>query len=340
MPVVNPLCHPPENEPGVDPPAFSRVAEMAEEAEKMLWPSTEVIFSDDADDMKKLSPEQQHTVATVISFFREAEAAVLENLIGRLCPMIKLHEARKYYGHQVGCEQIHENTYIKCFQAVMPDREKRRTYLKRVRELPCLSAKNAWARKYAEDPDTPLEVLLLVFACVEGMFFSTSFAIVFYIRKHLPGLLKGLVDANDLINRDEGHHFKFAVELLMRVTPPELRPSPELTKRIVQEACDIEMAFAEEALRSGGFPGLRTKDMQEYARAVADFIMDELEQPPIYGTELDDKGNVKPLENPLDYMDMVNMQSKGAFFETNINDYQKLDMNDREGMWDDDDDDF
>lgn len=329
MPVLNPLCHPPDNEPGVDPPAFPKVAAMAERAEKMMWPSTEVIFSDDADDMKKLTPKQQHTVATVISFFKEAESAVLENLIGRLCDRIKLHEARKYYGHQVGCEQVHENTYIKCFEAILPEREQRREYLTRVRNMPCLAAKNAWARKYAENPDTPLEVLLLVFACVEGMFFSTSFAIVFYVRKHLPGLLNGLTYANDLINRDEGDHFEFARMLLMEVTPAELRPDAEVTRRIVQEACEIEQAFADEALRDGGFPGLRTEDMKQYARAVADFIMGELEQPPIYNEE-----------NPLDYMDLVNMQTKSGFMETQANDYQKVDMSDRAGMWEDDDDDF
>jgi ribonucleotide reductase beta subunit family protein with ferritin-like domain len=320
---INPLCQPPDNEPGVDVPAFPEVAKMAERAEKMMWPSTDISFAKDGDHFKKFLPEQQHTIATVVTFFREAEAAVLENLIARLCTKIKLHEARKYYGHQIGCEQVHENTYIKCFQAIIPDKELRRRYLVRARNLSCIAAKNEWARKYAEDPNTPVEVLILIFACVEGMFFSTSFAIIFYIRKHHPGLLPGLTSANDFINRDEGDHYEFAIMLQMLVTPPELRPSPELTKQIVGEACEIEMQFAEEALRKGGFPGLRTEDMKKYAMATADYIMDCHNLPPIY-----------KVANPLTYMELIAVEDKGAFFETQMNSYSKIDMSERNGMWD------
>lgn len=328
-PVKNPLSCPPSNEPGVDPPAFPKVEEMARQAERMIWPSTEIDFSNDGADFKKFTEDQQHTIVTVVSFFKEAETAVLENLISRLCDKIKLHEARKYYGHQVGCEQVHENSYINCFEALVPERELRRSILKRTRTLPCISNKNAWARRYAENPETPLELLLLVFACVEGMFFSTSFAIIFYIRKHHPGLLRGLTGINDLINRDEGHHFKFAVLLLMYVTPPELRPSPELTHRIVKEACEIEQQFAEEALHKGGFPGLRTKDMKDYAMATADFIMKNLGQAPIYG-----------VQNPLTYMDLIAIDCRGGFFEVGMTEYAKMNMSERTGMWEGDDDEF
>jgi ribonucleoside-diphosphate reductase subunit M2 len=325
--VLNPLCHPPENEPGVDPPAYPVLARMGEEAEMMQWSSHEINFSNDADDFKKFTPQQQHTITTVVSFFREAESAVLENLISRLLNQIKLHEARKYYGHQVGCEQTHENTYIRCFQSLVTDKELRRAILHRTRTLPCIANKNAWARKHALDPNTSLEKLLLVFACVEGMFFATSFAIIFYIRKHHPGKLVGLITANDLINRDEYHHFKWAIALLMTVVPSELRPSPEVTYEVVKEACEIEQQFAEEALKNGGFPGLRTRDMKEYAMATADFIMTQLNLPPIY-----------KIQNPLTFMDMIAMECKGAFFETSISDYAKMDMSKREGMWEDNDD--
>jgi ribonucleoside-diphosphate reductase subunit M2 len=45
---------------------------------------------------------------------------------------------------------------------------------------------------------------LVAFACVEGIFFSGSFAAIFWLKKR--GLMPGLTFSNELISRDEGTH--------------------------------------------------------------------------------------------------------------------------------------
>jgi ribonucleoside-diphosphate reductase subunit M2 len=47
-------------------------------------------------------------------------------------------------------------------------------------------------------------VRLVAFACVEGIFFSGSFAAIFWLKKR--GLMPGLTFSNELISRDEGTH--------------------------------------------------------------------------------------------------------------------------------------
>lgn len=50
----------------------------------------------------------------------------------------------------------------------------------------------------------PFRIRLIGFACVEGIFFSGSFAAIFWLKKR--GLMPGLTFSNELISRDEGTH--------------------------------------------------------------------------------------------------------------------------------------
>lgn len=50
----------------------------------------------------------------------------------------------------------------------------------------------------------PFRTRLVAFACVEGIFFSGSFAAIFWLKKR--GLMPGLTFSNELISRDEGTH--------------------------------------------------------------------------------------------------------------------------------------
>ncbi len=50
----------------------------------------------------------------------------------------------------------------------------------------------------------PFRTRLIGFACVEGIFFSGSFAAVFWLKKR--GMMPGLTFSNELISRDEGTH--------------------------------------------------------------------------------------------------------------------------------------
>lgn len=52
--------------------------------------------------------------------------------------------------------------------------------------------------------EQPFRVRLVAFACVEGIFFSGSFAAIFWLKKR--GLMPGLTFSNELISRDEGTH--------------------------------------------------------------------------------------------------------------------------------------
>ena len=56
---------------------------------------------------------------------------------------------------------------------------------------------------------------IIAFACVEGIFFSGSFAAIFWLKKR--GLMPGLTFSNELISRDEGLHTDFACLMFQHV---------------------------------------------------------------------------------------------------------------------------
>ena len=79
---------------------------------------------------------------------------------------------------------------------------------------------------------------LVAFAAVEGIFFSGSFASIFWLKKR--GLMPGLTFSNELISRDEGMHTDFACLLFTHL---RRRPHPDVIERIIREAVKIEKEF-------------------------------------------------------------------------------------------------
>src|SRR5438105_7634844 len=104
--------------------------------------------------------------------------------------------------------------------------------------VPCIKAKAEWALKWIADKNSTFAERLVAFAAVEGIFFSGSFASIFWLKKR--GLMPGLTFSNELISRDEGLHTDFACLLFSHL---KRRPHPDTVKLIITEAVTIEQEF-------------------------------------------------------------------------------------------------
>jgi len=147
---------------------------------------------------------------------------------------------------------------------------------------------------------------LVAFAAVEGIFFSGSFASIFWLKKR--GLMPGLTFSNELISRDEGMHTDFACLLFSLL---ENKPSPESVRAIITEAVEIEQEFLSDALPCA-LLGMNATLMCQYIEFVADRLLLAL-------------GNVKVYHatNPFDFMENISLAGKTNFFEKRVGDYQK-----------------
>lgn len=136
-------------------------------------------------------------------------------------------------------ENIHAETYDVLLQTFLPHDVSKIEILEAALQVSTVGLKNAWARRWMDVADRPFAERLVAFACVEGIFFSSSFAVIFWFKS--KGKLPGLTFSNDLISRDEGLHTEFACLLLKHL--PE-RPSQDVVHTIVGEAVKIETKFA------------------------------------------------------------------------------------------------
>lgn len=86
--------------------------------------------------------------------------------------------------------------------------------------VPCIRRKADWALKWISSTESTFAERLVAFAAVEGIFFSGSFASIFWLKKR--GLMPGLTFSNELISRDEGLHTDCELDFPSLRTPSEL----------------------------------------------------------------------------------------------------------------------
>lgn len=120
----------------------------------------------------------------------------------------------------------------------MDDIDEQARLFNAIETIPCIQAKAAWCLQWVEDPDQPFAHRLVAFAAVEGIFFSSSFAAIFWLRT--KGVLPGLCHSNELISRDEGLHTAFAALLHNHL---RVRTNDAVVRRIIGDAVVLEQQF-------------------------------------------------------------------------------------------------
>lgn len=172
--------------------------------------------------------------------------------------------------------------------------------------VPCIRKKAQWAIRWIQDKESTFAQRLVAFAAVEGIFFSGSFASIFWLKKR--GLMPGLTFSNELISRDEGLHTDFACLLFSHLNH---RPGKEVIEKIIVDAVAIEKEFLTEALPVA-LLGMNANLMCQYIEFVADRLLVALGNKKYYNST-----------NPFDFMDNISLAGKTNFFEKRVGDYQK-----------------
>ena len=104
--------------------------------------------------------------------------------------------------------------------------------------MPAVQKKANWALNWINNASYAERII--AFASVEGIFFSGSFASIFWLKKR--GLMPGLCFSNELISRDEGLHCDFACLLFKDHLENKL--PEERVHRIIKDAVQIEKKFS------------------------------------------------------------------------------------------------
>jgi ribonucleoside-diphosphate reductase subunit M2 len=269
-----------------------------------FWTVPEVDTSKDLMDWEKLTADEKHFISMVLAFFSSSDGIVLENLAARFMGDVQLAEARAFYGFQIAMEGIHSEMYSVLIDTYIKDGDEKDKLFHAIENYPCIAKKANWAKKWIADNRSSFASRLVGFAVVEGIFFSSAFASIYWIKKR--GLMPGLTFSNELISRDEALHTEFAVLLYSRL---QRKLSKKRIYEIVQEAVEIEKEFITEAIPCQMI-GMNAKLMTQYIEFVADRLVVQLGYEKIYNSA-----------NPFEFMELISIESKVNFFERTNSEY-------------------
>jgi len=288
------------------PIQYHDIWQMYKKAEASFWTVEEVDLSKDMTDWDRLKDEEKQFISHVLAFFAASDGIVNENLVERFSQEVQIAEARFFYGFQIAMENVHSEMYSMLIDTYIKDNAERNFLFNAIETMPCVKKKADWALSWIANDKASFAERVIAFAAVEGIFFSGSFAAIFWLKKR--GLMPGLTFSNELISRDEGLHCDFACLMFKHVVH---KPSKEGVTQIIREAVVIEQEFLTESLPVAMI-GMNCDLMKQYIEFVADRLLVELGCDKIYNQE-----------NPFDFMENISLEGKTNFFEKKVGEYQK-----------------
>ncbi|XP_027031646.2 ribonucleoside-diphosphate reductase subunit M2 B isoform X2 [Tachysurus fulvidraco] len=302
-----PLLSPNEKRFVIFPIQYPEMWKMYKQAQASFWTVEEVDLSKDQANWETLNSDEKKFISHVLAFFAASDGIVNENLVQRFSQEVQVPEARFFYGFQIFIENVHSEMYSLLINTYIKDLKERDFLFNAIETLPCVKRKADWALQWISDTNSTFGERLVAFAAVEGIFFSGSFAAIFWLKKR--GLMPGLTYSNELISRDEGLHCNFACLIYSHLVK---KPSADRVKDIIMNAVSIEQEFLTEALPVD-LIGINSSLMKQYITFVADRLLTDLGIPKIYKAE-----------NPFDFMEFISLEGKTNFFEKRVAEYQRF----------------
>ena len=297
-PFVEPLLKSDDNRFVMFPIKYPDIWEMYKKQMDCFWRAEEINFAQDLVDWEKLSADEKRFISMVLAFFAASDGIVLENLASRFMHDVQISEARAFYGFQIAMENVHSECYSLMIDTYVRDDAEKTRLFSAIDNFPCIAKKANWAKKWIADNRSSFASRLVAFAAIEGIFFSSSFASIYWIKKR--GLMPGLTFSNELISRDEALHTEFAILLYKKLTK---KLNKKRIHEIIEEAVEIEKEFITEAIPCRMI-GMNMNLMKQYIEFVADRLVVQLGYDKIYNTA-----------NPFDFMELISIESKVNFFE-------------------------
>lgn len=290
------------------PIQFPDIWEMYKKAEASFWTAEEVDLAVDVKHWQdKLKPQERYFISHVLAFFAASDGIVNENLVECFSQEVQIPEARSFYGFQIAIENIHSEMYSLLIETLIQDPTERNNLFNAIETMPCIQKKAVWALKWINKERASFAERVIAFAAVEGIFFSGSFASIFWLKSR--GVMPGLTFSNELISRDEGLHCDFACLMFKHLVN---KPSEERVKEIIVDAVKIEQEFLTESLPCD-LLGMNKELMKVYIEFCADRLL----------LALGCSSKIWNRENPFDFMENISLGRKANFFESRVSDYQK-----------------
>ena len=277
-----------------------------------MWLASEIPYTKDMSDYKKLTPRMQQLIDEILGFFATGDGLVNASVL-RQMQSAKTSMEVGFLFFQGAIEVVHQQVYglfIKMFSET-PDKEER--IFNMVNDVECVKLKADFITKYI-DSDIPDCLRNLAQACAEGIFFVTLFAIIFFFRR--LNVLEAFIFANEQISKDETVHRDY---YCAKAEENNIINYAKEADAIIEEAIMIEIKYVKHLLRTpvqednlDQIMGLTVENLTAYIQLLADQIR--------VFCGLSIKYNSKP---NLAWMPDLGLEHKNNFYERKVGNYKK-----------------
>lgn len=292
-----------------------------EDASRSYWTPAELSVSTDKMHYETLlTPGEKRCIKHILAFFAASDGIVNLNILERFRKDVPFYEAKIFYDFQVMMENIHAHTYSLLLDEIVPSKEERESLLNAIKTMPIIE-KMADYMFETINSEKAFPERLLRMACVEGIFFSGCFCVIYWLQNRQ--LMPALGHSNELISRDEGLHTAFALFLYTMIIP-HFKLIDEKAHKIFKEAVDVAAEFIKEALPTE-LPEMNAELMLEYIKCQADNLLTLIGVKPLYNSK-----------NPFRFMEQINLINRTNFFERRVSEYSKPKIQADDGALDDD----
>ena len=290
------------------------------------WLPTEISMQHDIEQWRSstiLTPDERRAFETVLGFFTTADSIAANNIVIALYRHITSPECRMYLLRQGYEEAVHTHSYQYIVESLGMDQAR---IFNMYREIEAIYNKDNFILGFNEgifDPSFKtgtfendqkfLENILVFSLIMEGIFFYSSFAVMFGFQRQSK--LVGSAEQIQYIMRDESQHLNFGINMAnaIKEEQPELW-TPEFQARIIdliKRAVVLEYTFAHELFPRGIF-GMNAEGFKQYIEYIADRRLESVGLPIEYN-----------VTNPFPWMsEAIDISKEKNFFETRVTEYK------------------
>ncbi len=272
-----------------------------------------------------LTDAERRVVTRNLGFFVTADSLAANNIVLGTYRHITAPECRQFLLRQAYDEAIHTHSYQYIVESLGLDEGE---IFNMYREVPSIQAKDDFLMRFIETlanpgfhtgtPETDAEFLqsVIVFAGImEGLFFYVGFSQILALGRR--NKMVGAAEQYQYILRDESQHCNFGLDLAntIKLENPALwtREFQETIRGLFVKAAELECAYADDTMPSGGFLGFRREDFHQYVRFIANRRLEQLGLSPLFPGQ----------DNPFPWMsEMMDLRKERNVFETRVTEYQ------------------
>ncbi len=306
------LLRVPENKYDLFNTQYPDIMEFGMKQLRAVWLPNEISYDEDRTHFQELKDDRiKHILKRIIGFFFTSDGIVFANLDENFKEEFKSPDVKFTLGAFEVIERIHAISYGFQLDSIIIDEEEKKSLMNAIVEVESIKKMAEFAFKYMKQ-ETPLYLRIVAFLCIEGIFFSSPFAFIFWIRKYLPKKFPGIVSANDFISKDENLHSEYSAYVINLFRNEGIFEQKEATA-IFREATAVALDFVDDT-----FPddllGMTRGMMRTHVKYIANRWAQMIGLPVLH----DDAR-----KTPFTFMDNIALGKKDNFFEVkDLTEYQ------------------